>query len=83
MLAKTSVALEFDRTKRVDQPESVAAPVSTRPTWYWTWRLYSMGMTTSEVVQIRGLGAEELALHVRIASEQGLEIDSDWLAGLK
>ncbi len=71
------------RIQRVDQSEMIAAPRSaTRPTWYWTWRLYSIGMTTSEVVQIRGLGGSEIARHMEIATEQGLEIESVWLADL-
>jgi ATP-dependent DNA helicase RecQ len=67
--------------KRVDagHTHSIARGL-TLPTWYWTWKLYEMGMTTSEIVQIRGLGIVELEKHIDIARQEGLKVDPGWIS---
>lgn len=66
---------------RADLPHSpTAARRLTLPTWYWTWRLFQMGMNASEIVQIRGLGIDELGKHIDIARQEGLKIDSGWIS---
>ncbi len=56
--------------------DSSASPQ--RPTYFWTWKLFSLGFCGAEIAQIRGLTRRELIGHLAIARENSLNVDDNW-----
>ncbi len=53
-----------------------------RPSFFWTWKLFSLGFSSDEIRQIRGLSQLEMASHLDVARENDLQVSTAWLNDL-
>ena len=53
-----------------------------RPSFFWTWKLFSLGFSSDEIRQIRGLSQLEMASHLDVARENELQVSTAWLNDL-
>ena len=65
-------------TKLVERRDEGQQSTS-RPSYYWTWRLFRDGYSEFEIHQIRGIELNVVADHVLQAAENQLECEPGWL----
>jgi hypothetical protein len=63
------------------EPVSIEGQVdhTTRPSWYWTWRVLAAGCSLAECEQIRQLDRTAIVRHLLEAVRSGLRVSFDWV----
>ncbi|HMP78564.1 MAG TPA: RecQ family ATP-dependent DNA helicase [Pirellulaceae bacterium] len=64
------------KTRSVDPPKLIQ---EIKPSFFWTWRLFTDGYSLDQVAQIRGLDHETIIGHLTRAAESGLETHCAWV----
>jgi ATP-dependent DNA helicase RecQ len=59
--------------------ESLPQPGQTRPSYFWTWRLFKEGYSLEHVIQVRQLDRDTTFEHMLRAAENNYAIESNWL----
>ena len=54
-------------------------PSEVRPDYYWTWRLFATGFSTTQCTAIRYTQFDTILDHLLRAMEEGLEVDPHWI----
>ena len=65
----------------VEQPftSPTPEPDEVRADYYWTWRLFAAGFSTSQCIAIRYTQFDTILDHLLRAVEDGLEVDPHWV----
>lgn len=71
-----------DVSSQPSAPSLFSDPPPVQPSYFWTWKLFTLGFSSDEIRQIRGLTARQLASHLEIARENELEVSNEWEADL-
>jgi ATP-dependent DNA helicase RecQ len=65
------------------EEQTIASPVpepsEVRPDYYWTWRLFATGFSTTQCTAIRYTQFDTILDHLLRAMEEGLEVDPQWI----
>ncbi len=63
--------------------QTIASPVpepsEVRPDYYWTWRLFAAGFSTTQCTAIRYTQFDTILDHLLRAMEEGLEVNPHWI----
>jgi ATP-dependent DNA helicase RecQ len=91
LVAKLRRSLTDRPTASIQEPhpvstadeQTIASPVpepsEVRPDYYWTWRLFAAGFSTTQCTAIRYTQFDTILDHLLRAMEEGLEVDPHWI----
>jgi ATP-dependent DNA helicase RecQ len=71
-------ATEIEEEIDGDNSETSDLGSESLPDYYWTWRMFVEGFSSSETASIRRLSAEDVMTHLEQAARNGLLVNPNW-----